>query len=219
MRLLAAATLLLAFMFSGTAQASWVKAPTMFGPAIHKADRMEFSDRRKKAKRAKVVRSQKVARIRRDIVVCDRQGCRDGGAAEAREVSRENVFHRYVERNPVKGASRACLTAETRAVLNRLEARFGAVKVISTCRPGATIAGTRKPSYHRYGMAVDFNVPKGVSKQAMVRWLYDNNKGVVMTYKYMGHIHFDTGSYHTIACGGCGKSKHRKPRRAYAAAH
>ena len=124
-----------------------------------------------------------------------------------------NVFAgygRHIERRG-GGASRTCLTADTRAVLNRLEARFGTVKVISTCRPGAVIAGTNRPSYHRYGKAVDFNVPRGVSEAAVVQWLYANNRGVVMTYRNMGHIHFDTGSYHKIAYGGGGRyAKHRK---------
>lgn len=132
-----------------------------------------------------------------------------------------NVIAPAASARTIKGykaasASRSCLTAATRAVLDRLEARFGAVKVISTCRKGAVIAGSGgKPSYHRYGKAVDFDVPRGVNKRDMVRWLYANNKGLVMTYARMNHIHFDTGSYHKIACGGCGKSK---ARRAYAAA-
>ena len=137
-----------------------------------------------------------------------------------------NLFSGYVKHKertaPRGGASRTCLTAETRAVLNRLEARFGTVKVISTCRPGAVIAGTNRPSYHRYGKAVDFNVPRGVSKQTVVQWLYANNRGVVMTYRSMGHVHFDTGSYHKIAYGG-GKATKRYVKRhsgvAYASKH
>jgi hypothetical protein len=140
--------------------------------------------------------------------------------AEASWLGNPTLFGPQVQERTLSGyrkasASRSCLTAETRGVLARLEARFGAVKVISTCRPGAVIAGSGgRPSYHRYGKAVDFNVPRGVSKAEVVRWLYANNRGVVMTYRGMGHVHFDTGSYHKIACGGCGK---RKARNAYAA--
>ena len=89
-------------------------------------------------------------------------------------------------------ASRGCLTAETRSVLNRMEARFGRVKVISTCRPGAVIAGSGRPSQHRYGKAVDF-IPNG-NRAAMLAWLRANARGAVITYA-SGHIHFDTGSY------------------------
>lgn len=112
-------------------------------------------------------------------------------------------------------ASRSCLTAATRSVLARLEARFGTVKVISTCRPGAVIAGTRRPSYHRYGMAVDFMAPRG-RKAEVVQWLYRQGT-LVMTYGRMSHVHFNLGQGARIACGGCGKKIGRKARKAYAA--
>ena len=88
--------------------------------------------------------------------------------------------------------SRSCLTSDTRAVLARLEARFGRQQVISTCRPGAVIAGTGRPSQHRYGKAVDFR-PNG-NRAAILAWLRANAKGAVITYA-SGHIHFDTGGY------------------------
>lgn len=90
-------------------------------------------------------------------------------------------------------ASRGCLTGQTRQVLSGLEARFGAVKVISTCRPGAVIAGSGRPSQHRYGKAVDF-VPRSGQRGAMLAWLRANSGGAVITYA-SGHIHFDTGGY------------------------
>lgn len=106
--------------------------------------------------------------------------------------------------------SRSCLTAETRSTLARLEATFGPVKVVSTCRPGAVIAGSRRPSLHRYGMAVDF-VPPGGRRGDVIRWLHANNRGMVITYSR--HIHFDTGAYRSLACAECGT---RRARRAYA---
>jgi hypothetical protein len=109
--------------------------------------------------------------------------------------------------------SRACLTAQTRAVLAQVEARFGPVKVVSTCRRGAVIAGTRHPSMHRYGKAVDFEAPG--RKAAIVQWLRANNSGLVMTYARSGHIHFDTGTYRSYVCAECGS---RRVRRAYSAA-
>ena len=55
------------------------------------------------------------------------------------------------------GTSRSCLTGATRALLGRIEANFGPMQIISTCRPGARIAGTGRISKHSSGQAVDFN--------------------------------------------------------------
>jgi uncharacterized protein YcbK (DUF882 family) len=88
-------------------------------------------------------------------------------------------------------ASRSCLTGDTRAVLAGLEARVGKVKVISTCRPGAVIAGSGRPSQHRYGKAVDF-VPTGGQRASALAYLRGRGAGPVITYA-SGHIHFDTG--------------------------
>jgi hypothetical protein len=104
-------------------------------------------------------------------------------------------------------ASRGCLTGDTRALLSRFEARFGAVKVISTCRPGAVIAGSGRPSQHRYGKAVDF-MPKPGQRGPMLAWLRSNANGAVITYG-SGHIHFDTGGYRNYAISA-------KARRSYA---
>ena len=101
---------------------------------------------------------------------------------------RANIFKSYGKAS----ASRACLTAQTRGILNRMEARFGKVKVISTCRPGAVIAGSGRPSQHRYGKAVDF-IPNG-NRAAVLAWLRGNVPGAVITYA-SGHIHYDTGGY------------------------
>ena len=54
-------------------------------------------------------------------------------------------------------APRTCLTLPARALLERIEERFGSVKLLSTCRPGATIAGSGRPSRHASGNAVDFD--------------------------------------------------------------
>jgi hypothetical protein len=91
------------------------------------------------------------------------------------------------------GMSRTCLTGPTRALLGRIEAAFGTMQVISTCRPGARIAGSGRPSKHGSGQAVDFNAPGG-RKGEVVRWLIANHKaGGVMTYAGMNHIHIDIG--------------------------
>ncbi|MGE0628205.1 MAG: D-Ala-D-Ala carboxypeptidase family metallohydrolase [Hyphomicrobiaceae bacterium] len=89
--------------------------------------------------------------------------------------------------------SRSCLTSPARALLKRIEARFGHVTIVSTCRPGARIAGTGRISRHASGNAVDFLTPSG-KKRAVVRWLIANHRsGGVMTYRGMNHIHVDIG--------------------------
>ncbi len=90
------------------------------------------------------------------------------------------------------GTSRACLTRPARALLARIEGQFGPVQVISTCRPGARIAGTGRISRHASGNAVDFSA--GGRKGAVVRWLIANHHtGGTMTYARMSHIHVDIG--------------------------
>lgn len=97
--------------------------------------------------------------------------------------------------------SRSCLTSSTRALLNRIEARFGSVKIVSTCRPGARIRGTGKVSKHASGQAVDFVAPGG-KKGEVVRWLMANHKsGGTMTYPGMSHIHVDIG-YRFVSLAG-----------------
>jgi len=89
--------------------------------------------------------------------------------------------------------SRSCLTSEARALLARIESNFGPVQIVSTCRPGAVIAGSGKPSKHRYGQAIDFHA--GGRKGAIVNWLIRNHhSGGTMTYAGMNHIHVDIGS-------------------------
>ena len=98
-------------------------------------------------------------------------------------------FTRYVS----PGTSRGCLTSAARALLGRIEGQFGQVQIISTCRPGARIAGTSRISRHASGNAVDFNAPGG-RKAEIVRWLIANHRsGGTMTYAGMGHIHVDIG--------------------------
>lgn len=92
------------------------------------------------------------------------------------------------------GTSRSCLTSAARALLGRIESRFGSVQIVSTCRPGARIAGSGRPSRHASGNAIDFNAPRG-KKGEVVRWLAANHhSGGTMTYRGMSHIHVDIGS-------------------------
>lgn len=73
MRLAAAAILLPALWFSNSAEASWIRAPTLFGPAVETSQVTEWSDRRRKAHARAVKRSAKA----QAIITCDRQGCGD----------------------------------------------------------------------------------------------------------------------------------------------
>jgi hypothetical protein len=103
------------------------------------------------------------------------------------------------------GASRSCLQAPARSLLDKIEQQFGPVNVISTCRPGAVIAGSGKPSKHRYGLAVDFDA--GGRKGAIVNWLRANHhSGGTMTYANMSHIHVDIGP-HFVQLGAGGRRR------------
>ena len=102
-------------------------------------------------------------------------------------------------RREVAGASRNCLTPAARALLGRIETQFGTMQLISTCRPGARIAGSGRISQHASGNAIDFSA--GSRKGAVVRWLIANHKsGGTMTYSDMSHIHVDIGP-HFVALG------------------
>ncbi|HET7156117.1 MAG TPA: D-Ala-D-Ala carboxypeptidase family metallohydrolase [Hyphomicrobiaceae bacterium] len=98
-------------------------------------------------------------------------------------------------------APRSCLTPAARALLDRIEQKFGPVKVMSTCRPGATIAGTGRPSRHASGNAVDFDA--GPRKAAILEWLIATHRsGGIMTYAGMDHIHVDIGPRFISLAGG-----------------
>lgn len=90
--------------------------------------------------------------------------------------------------------SGSCLTSEARALLSRIQAKFGRVEIISTCRKGARIAKTGRPSKHASGQAIDFRIPG--RKREVVKWLIANHgSGGTMTYSDMDHIHVDVGSH------------------------
>jgi len=89
------------------------------------------------------------------------------------------------------GRRARCLPISVRKVLARLSRDYGHVRIISTFRRGATIAGTNTPSYHRYCRAVDFKITR---QAAAVRWLKRHWRGGVGTYSgSMHHVHIDNG--------------------------
>jgi uncharacterized protein YcbK (DUF882 family) len=88
--------------------------------------------------------------------------------------------------------SRDCLTRGARSLLASIEAKFGRVEIVSTCRRGARIATSGRPSKHATGEAIDFRV-RG-KKQQVLSWLTNNHhSGGIMTYSDMDHIHVDVG--------------------------
>ena len=98
-------------------------------------------------------------------------------------------------------APRSCLTPPARALLERIEEKFGPVKLVSTCRPGATIAGSGRPSRHATGNAVDFDA--GSRRAEIIEWLIANHHdGGTMTYSGMDHIHADIGPHFVSIAGG-----------------
>jgi hypothetical protein len=119
-----------------------------------------------------------------------------------------NAQHGTVQGYAKASTSRNCLTSDTWAVLSRLEARVGKVQIVSTCRPGARIAGTNRQSKHAIGRAVDFNTRRKTEAIAFLR-----SQGVfVMTYCGMTHVHFNTGQTGVSFCGK-GYVSARKRRR------
>lgn len=121
-------------------------------------------------------------------------------AIHRRSVTHEHPGARQTQR-PSR-TSRGCLTAAARALLERIETKFGKMQIISTCRPGARIAGTGRRSKHASGNAIDFNA--GSRKGEVVRWLIANHKsGGTMTYRGMSHIHIDVG-YHFVSLNASG---------------
>jgi hypothetical protein len=133
--------------------------------------------------------------------------------------------HRVHSARDSSDAPRGCLTSAARGLLSRIEGRFGRVTVISTCRPGARIAGTNRISRHASGNAVDFDA--GGRKSQIVSWLIANHRsGGTMTYPDMNHIHVDIGPHFVSIAGGrhyaswSGKtSSHRSHREAKAHTH
>jgi len=120
---------------------------------------------------------------------------RSGRRHAARSGRRDSLADRGLIAFARGGTSRACLTPAARALLGRIESQFGPLRVVSTCRPGAVIAGTGRRSRHASGNAIDFNAPRG-RKAEVVRWLIANHSsGGVMTYAGMSHIHVDIGRH------------------------
>ena len=93
---------------------------------------------------------------------------RSDGGEQGEALHRRSVTREHGAARPARsGSSRSCLKPAARALLDRIESHFGKVQIISTCRPGAVIAGTGRRSKHASGEAIDFNA--GGRKAAVVQ--------------------------------------------------
>ena len=110
--------------------------------------------------------------------------------------------------------SLACIPTKLKLLLDDVERHFGKVRVISTHRPGATVAGTGRRSKHADCRAVDFIPPSGKHRE-VADWLKQVHDGGVGTYSCgMNHIHVDTGrTARWHKCVGGTRSANRSKRR------
>jgi hypothetical protein len=114
-----------------------------------------------------------------------------GISMDKRSLTNRKTYRKYASSGGDE--SRSCLTGSARALLGRIERQFGRVQIVSTCRPGARIAGSGRISKHASGQAIDFRVPG--KKSQVLSWLRRNhNSGGTMTYSDMDHIHVDIGA-------------------------
>ncbi len=117
---------------------------------------------------------------------------------------------------PAQAASTSthCLPASLKNTIAKLNRKFGRIKIISSHRPGARIAGSGRMSYHASCRAVDFHPPKG-KYRAVVAWLKKHHRGGLGTYSCgMHHIHIDNGpkvKWHK--CQGSGTTYARRRTR------
>jgi uncharacterized protein YcbK (DUF882 family) len=75
--------------------------------------------------------------------------------------------------------------------LRELESMFGKIRIISSCRKGARVRKTGRPSMHSYCRAVDFIPPRGYYWKVAI-WLKLTWSGGVGTYSgRFNHIHID----------------------------
>jgi uncharacterized protein YcbK (DUF882 family) len=104
--------------------------------------------------------------------------------------------------------STSCLPSSVKATLNQIRAKFGPVRIVSTFRRGAIIAGTSKRSLHASCRAVDFHAPAG-KRAAVIAWLRKNHKGGLGIYSCgMHHLHIDNGGHYTWnKCVGGGRRR------------
>ena len=123
----------------------------------------------------------------------------DGAQARTRAGKHHKIYHHAARSGGT--ASISCLTPAARNLWARITSHFGNVQAISTCRPGATVRDTGRPSRHASGNAIDFMAPG--NKGTVVAWLIANHgDGGTMTYSNSDHIHVDIGPHWVSLAGG-----------------
>ena len=90
-------------------------------------------------------------------------------------------------------SAQGCLPGSLQRTLSEIRAKFGPVRIISTFRRGAIIAGSGRRSLHASCRAVDFYAPAG-KRAAVIAWLRSNHSGGLGVYGCkMSHLHIDNG--------------------------
>lgn len=90
-------------------------------------------------------------------------------------------------------SAQGCLPSSLQRTLSQIRAKFGPVKIVSTFRRGAMMAGSGRRSLHASCRAVDFHAPPG-KRAAVIAWLRANHSGGLGIYGCkMSHIHIDNG--------------------------
>lgn len=103
-------------------------------------------------------------------------------------------------------ASESCLPGSIRAALGRVRASCGKVRVISTFRRNARIAGSGRPSYHATCRAADFVADYRCAMRVLAGWV----GGLSKDPWRVRHLHMDTGP--KVRFNHYGKRKSRKWR-------
>ncbi len=94
-------------------------------------------------------------------------------------------------------SAQGCLPGSLQSTLSQIRAKFGAVRIVSTFRRGAIVAGTGRRSLHASCRAVDFHAPPG-KRAAVIAWLRANHSGGLGIYGCsMSHIHIDNGGHYS----------------------
>ena len=146
-------------------------------PVFHKAAKTKkvYKKKRKYAKRSYRKKRRYYAKKKRI-----RQNRRTSWRPQSR-VSRSGSTKFKGHKMPVSVANK----------LRSVEVKFGKIRIISSCRPGATVRKTGRPSMHRYCRAIDFKPRRGTYRQ-VARYLKTTWGGGVGTYSgRFNHIHID----------------------------
>ena len=91
------------------------------------------------------------------------------------------------------GPPTKCLPASVKAKLAYIDKHFGHVIIISTYRKNARIAGSGKPSKHRFCGAADFHVHG--NKAAARKWLLKQPGEFIQYSGHFSHWHVADGNW------------------------